>query len=190
MTLSNGVATFSGLSYDKAETMISPSAPTRQLHVYRDEMSWSAPQAATQLVITQEPSATATAGMTFATQPVDQGRGHVRQRDHQRQHEHGDGGKGNAGTATLLGTTTVTLVSGVATFSGLSYQKAETMNITFSTTAGSFTSTSSSMVVSPAAASQLVITQEPSATATAGIGLRHAAEGFGGGPVRQRDYDG
>ena len=75
------------------------------------------------------------------------------------------------GTASLQGSNlTVTLANGVATFSGLSYNKAETMNIAFTTNAGSFTSaTSNNIVVSPAAASQLVITTQPSATATAGV---------------------
>ena len=74
------------------------------------------------------------------------------------------------GTASLQGSNlTVTLADGVATFSGLSYDTAETMTIGFSTNAGSFTATSGNVVVSPAAASQLVITQQPSATATAGV---------------------
>ena len=78
--------------------------------------------------------------------------------------------RGSQGTAALQGSNlTVTLVNGVATFSGLSYNKAETMNIAFSTNAGSFTATSNNVVVSPAAASQLVITTQPSATATAGV---------------------
>ena len=44
------------------------------------------------------------------------------------------------------------------------------MTIGFTTNAGGVsTATSSNVVVSPAAASQLVITQQPSATATAGV---------------------
>ena len=57
----------------------------------------------------------------------------------------------------------------MATFSGLSYNKAETMTIAFTTNAGGFSATSGNIVVSPAAASQLVITTQPSATATAGV---------------------
>src|SRR5206468_454158 len=75
----------------------------------------------------------------------------------------------STGTGALQGTTTVTLASGVATFSGLSYNVAETMNLGFTTNAGAFTATSNNIVVSPAAASQLVITQQPSSTATAGV---------------------
>ena len=45
----------------------------------------------------------------------------------------------------------MTLANGVATFSGLSYNKAETMNIAFTTNAGGVTSaTSNIVVVSPA----------------------------------------
>src|SRR5439155_3229559 len=54
-----------------------------------------------------------------------------------------------------------------AQFSGLSYNKAETIQIHF--TSGAFTVNSNNIVVSPAAAGQLVITQQPSATATAGV---------------------
>ena len=46
----------------------------------------------------------------------------------------------------------------------LSYDKAETMNIAFSTDAGSVTATSNNVVVSPAAAGKLVFTVEPSNT--------------------------
>src|SRR5262249_60782262 len=56
------------------------------------------------------------------------------------------------------------------TFSGLSYNKAETMDIAFTSNAsGVSAATSSNIVVSPAAVSQLVITQQPAATATAGV---------------------
>src|ERR1019366_9641915 len=73
-------------------------------------------------------------------------------------------------TAALQGAPlTVTLAGGVATFSGLAYNVAETMNLSFTTNAGAFTAASNSIVVSPAAASQLVITTQPSSTATAGV---------------------
>ena len=126
------------------------------------------PAAASQMVFSQEPSPTATAGVAFSTQPI------VKEED-----QYGNvittdstntvtASTGSLGTAALLGTTTVTLSSGVATFSGLHYDKAETMNITFSTTADGFTATSTNVVVSPAAASQFVIGQQPLSTAMAG----------------------
>ena len=120
-------------------------------------------------MITQQPLSTATAGTAFGTQPV------VKEEDQYGNVVTTDSthtvtaARGTTGTATLQGTLTVTLSSGVATFSNLSYDKAETMNIAFSTNAGSFTAASSSVVVSPAAASQLVISQQPLLTATAGM---------------------
>ena len=73
--------------------------------------------------------------------------------------------RGSQGTAALQGSTlTVTLSSGVATFSGLSYNKAETMNLAFSTNAGAFTATSNNVVVSPGAATHLLVTPLSSST--------------------------
>ena len=62
----------------------------------------------------------------------------------------------------------MTFSSGVATFSNLSYNKAETMNIAFSTNAGSFTATSSSVVVSPATATNLAFTTNPGGAVAGG----------------------
>src|SRR5581483_6066308 len=77
--------------------------------------------------------------------------------------------RGSHGTANLQGgPLTVPLVNGVAMFSGLDYTQAEAMNLAFTTDAGSFSATSADVIVSPAAASQLIVTQQPSATATAG----------------------
>ena len=168
LTLASGVATFSGLSYDKAETMNITFSTTAGSFTSTSTSVVVSPAAASQMVFSQEPSPTATAGAAFSTQPI------VKEED-----QYGNvittdstntvtASTGSLGTASSPGTTTVTLSSGVATFSGLSYDKAETMNIAFSTTADGFTATSNNIVVSPAAASQLVITQEPAATATAG----------------------
>ncbi len=74
-----------------------------------------------------------------------------------------------SGTGTLLGTTTVNAVAGVATFSGLSIQKSG--SFTLSVADGSLTgATSSSFTVSAAAASQVVFTSQPS-TGVAGASL-------------------
>src|SRR5262249_46628333 len=118
----------------------------------------------------QQPSATATAGVTFTTQPVvklEDTFGNVVTTDSTHTVT---AARGNHGTAALQGgPLTVSLAGGVVTFSGLSYNVAEAMNTAFSTNAGAFTATSSDVVVSPAAASQLVVTTQPSATATAGV---------------------
>ena len=170
VTLANGVATFSGLSYNVAETLnLSFSTDAGSFTATSNDIMVS-PAAAFQLVVTQQPSPTATAGVPFSTQPV------VKEED-----AFGNGintdsthtvtvARGNHGTASLQGSNlTVTLVNGVATFSGLSYNVAETINLSFTTNAGSFTATSDDIVVSPAAAFQLVVTQQPSPTATAGV---------------------
>jgi hypothetical protein len=170
VTLANGVATFSGLSYNVAETLnLSFTTNAGAFTATSNDIAVS-PGAASQLVVTQQPSPTATAGVAFSTQPV------VKEEDSFGNVIASDSthtvtvARGNHGTASLQGgPLTVTLASGVATFSGLSYNVAETMNLSFTTNAGAFTATSNDIVVSPAAASQLVVTQQPSATATAGV---------------------
>src|SRR5438105_15942657 len=77
----------------------------------------------------------------------------------------------SGGSGTLQGTLTATASSGAATFSGLNHQVATTITIVFSS--GALTSaTSGSVVVSPAAASQLTIQTQPSGAATAGVAFR------------------
>ena len=126
---------------------------------------------ASQLAITQQPSAGAVAGVAFATQPVvkeEDAFGNVISNDSTSTVT---AARGTHGTASLQGSPlTVTLASGVATFTGLSYSVAETMNLTFSSNGSGVTSAlSSDIVVSPATASQLVVTTQPAAAATAGI---------------------
>ena len=128
------------------------------------------PAAASQLVVTQQPSPTATVGVAFTTQPV------VSEADPYGNVITSDSSstvtaaRGNVGTGDLQGSNlTVTLVNGVAAFSGLSYDSAETMNISFSTNASGVSSTiSQDIVVEKGAASRLVVSQAPSSTATAG----------------------
>ena len=72
------------------------------------------------------------------------------------------------GSGPLQGTTQVAVAQGVAAFTNLFDDKAETMKL--SLTSGSLAqATSSSVAVSPAAASELVIATQPSVTATAGV---------------------
>src|SRR5262249_4141012 len=139
---SNGVATFSALKIDKASSY-TVSATDGALTGTGASNSFSiSPAAASQLVITQQPSTTAPAGVAFATQPI------VKEEDVFGNVLTADSthtvtaATGNHGTAALQGTTTLTLASGVATFSNLAYNKAETMNIAFTTNAGGFTATS------------------------------------------------
>src|SRR5207302_927450 len=127
------------------------------------------PAAATQLVVTTQPSTTATAGQNFATQPVvaeDRKSGEKGTSDSTST---GTAARGNHGTARWQGgPMPVTLSSGMATFIVVFYNKVETMSLPFPTNAGTFTVTSNDVLVSPAAATQLVVTTQPSTTATAG----------------------
>jgi hypothetical protein len=77
----------------------------------------------------------------------------------------------NPGGSTLGGTLTVTAVNGVATFSGLTLNKAGT-GYTLKATSGNLTAaTTSGITVTPAVASQLVVTQQPPGSVTAGAGF-------------------
>src|SRR5206468_591149 len=116
--------------------------------------------AANKLTILTQPSSTATAGQPFAQQPV------IRVEDASGNLVTTDNGRvitaaRSAGTGTLQGTVTATTVNGIATFTNLSYNLAETITINF-TASGLTSATSGNVVVSPATASQLVFSTQPS----------------------------
>src|SRR5438876_915979 len=97
--------------------------------------------------MTHEVAATTTAGVTFATQPV------IAEDDAHNSLVTADStctvtvSRGSQGTAALQGTTlTVTLQGGVATFSGLAYNKAETLNLNFTSSAGGVASVTSTKI--------------------------------------------
>jgi hypothetical protein len=151
------VATFTNLADNTAET-ISLKFTSGSLTQATSNSIVVSPAAASKLVVTTQPSATATAGVALATQPV------VKEEDQFGNVITSDStntvtaARGSHGTGALQGSSlTVTLVNGVASFSGLYYTNAETMNIAFTTTAGSFTATSNDVVVSPAATSKFNI---------------------------------
>src|SRR5262249_28629162 len=73
------------------------------------------------------------------------------------------------GSGPLQGTTTVTVSGGIATFTNLADDIAETITIQFTSSPALTAATSSSVLISPAAASQLIINTQPSPTATAGV---------------------
>jgi hypothetical protein len=157
VAVSQGVATFTNLADNTAET-ITLKFTSGSLTPATSSSILVSPAAASKLVVTTQPSTTATAGVAFATQPV------VKEEDPFGNVITSDSthtvtaARGSHGTAALQGSSlTVTLVNGVASFSGLYYTKAETMNLAFTTTAGSFTATSNDVVVSPAATSKFSI---------------------------------
>src|SRR5439155_3748776 len=115
------------------------------------------------------PPATATAGVVFSTQPV------VRVEDAVGNLVSTDNGRvitaaRGTGTGTLQGTLTATTVNGVATFSNLSYNVAETITLNF-TASGLTTATSSNVVVSAAAADRLHIVSPPGGVSRTGSPL-------------------
>ena len=73
----------------------------------------------------------------------------------------------SSGTGPLQGTSTTTLRGGVATFTNLADNRAESVSLRFSS-AGLTSATSTNILVSTATASKLVVHTQPSATATAG----------------------
>ena len=154
-TDNSGVATAPGFAANSIAgsyvVTASAGALTAQFNLTND------PGAASKLVITQQP-ATATAGIAFTTQPV------VKLEDALGNVITGDStdtviaARGDTGMASLQGgPLTVMFVNGVATFSGLSYNVAETMNILFTTSAGAFLATSTIVVSAGAAASIAVV---------------------------------
>ena len=171
-TVNAGIATFTSLTFDTAGSYTLQSSDASPAFTTSASNSFVVnPNVATHLVLLTQPSATATAGVTFATQPM------LAEEDFYGNILTGDStstvtvARGSMGTATLQGASlTATLVDGIATFSGLSYDKAETIDLSFTDSAtGVPAAASNNIVVSPNAATQLVVTTQPSATATAGI---------------------
>ena len=120
------------------------------------------------MAIHTQPSATASAGLAFGTQPV------IYVEDQYGNLETGDNttqvtaSSLPMGTGPLQGTTTVTVSGGIATFTNFADDTAETITLHFTSLPVLTAATSSSILVTPAAATQLAIHTEPSATATAG----------------------
>ena len=184
MTVSGGIATFTDLSDDTAETISLQFTSSPVLTAATSNNIVVSPAAASQLVIHTQPSATATAGAAFGTQPV------VYVEDQYGNLETGDNTTQvtaalDTGSGPLLGTTTVTASGGIATFTDLADDTAETISLQFTSSPVLTAATSNNIVISPAAASQLVINTQPSPTATAGVAVRHAARRLRRRPVRQ-----
>ena len=168
-TVVGGIATFTNVLDDTAATTTLEFSSGNLVATTSNEIV-VVPAAVSQLVVTQQPSTSATAAESFPIQPV------VAEEDQFGNVITTDSTStvtavvGDVGTASLQGTDLmVTLLNGVAPFAGLSYNKAELMNISFSTDASGVSSvTSKDVLVIPSAATQLVIAQEPSKTAIAG----------------------
>ena len=166
VTVSGGVATFTNLADNKAET-ISLNFTSGSLTNATSNNIVVSPATASKLMIHTLPSSTATAGQPFGTLAV------VYEEDPFGNLETGDNSTVvtatlASGTGALEGTTSVTVSGGVATFTNLADNKAETISLNFAG-AGLAAGPSSSIFVSPATASQLVIHTQPSARTTAGV---------------------
>ena len=125
------------------------------------------PAAATQLVIHTQPAATATAFVPFNPQPV------IYVEDQFGNLETGDNSTQvtaslNSGTGPLLGTTTVTVAGGVATFTNLANATAETITLQFTSVPVLSSAISNAIVVGQDVPYQLVVQTQPSSAATAG----------------------
>lgn len=121
------------------------------------------PAAASRLAIQVQPSATATAGVVFAQQPV------VRIEDAfgnlvTTNNSTSVTATRSAGTGTLQGTTTLTASGGLVSFTNLRHNVSGTISIQFTSLPVLTPVTSTNIVVSPAAASKLVFTQQPTNT--------------------------
>ena len=183
VTLEGGVAAFTNLEDDKAESLTIKFASTSLTSLPSTPITIS-PATTSKLAILSQVSAQARAGQSFPNQPVvaiEDRFGNVETGDNNTTVSVTPGG----GTGVLLGTTQVTAKAGVATFSGLEDDKAETITLTYS--GAGITDLLSGVVILPATASKLVIeTLQPSPSATSRTSLREPAPSARGRPVRQR----
>ncbi len=119
----------------------------------------------TKLRVFPQPSATATAGATFLQQPsvrIEDAYGNLVTSDNTT-----DVTATAVGSGVLQGTTLRKAVGGLAAFTNLAHTVAGTIRIRFTSAPALAPDTSTNIVVSPAAASKVVVTQQPTNT-TAG----------------------
>ncbi len=173
---SAGVASFTGLTLNKAGGPYSLKASGGTLTAATTNGILVSPAAATHWVVTTQPPSSATAGSAFSlTVAAEDGSGNVITTY--------SGSvtlalAANPGGATLSGVLTGTASAGAFTFTGLKLNKAA-MGYTLAASGGSLSAaTSNSITIVAAAASQWVIATQPpaSVTAGAGFGLVVAAE--------------
>jgi probable HAF family extracellular repeat protein len=164
-TVVGGVATFTNLADATSETITLEFQSDGVASVTSDPIIVS-PGVSGNLVIHTQPSRIATAGQKFATQPV------IYLVDANGNLQTGDNSAVvtaslASGIGPLQGTTSVTVKGGVATFTNLADDLAETVSLNFSV-GGLMVGPSTDILVSPGAASHLVVHIQPSGTATAG----------------------
>jgi hypothetical protein len=163
------VASFSGLTLNKAGTGYTLKASSGSLTAATTSGISVTPAAPSKLVVTTEPASSVTAGTSFGLKiAAEDAYGNV-----------ATGFTGsltlalssNPGGSTLGGRLTATASAGVASFSGLTLNKVGT-GYTLKASGGSLTAaTTSGIAVTPAAATHLVVTTEPPSSVTAGSGF-------------------
>ncbi|MEP7325463.1 MAG: Ig-like domain repeat protein [Gemmatimonadota bacterium] len=157
---SNGVATFSDLSIDKAGTGYTLTVTASGLSPATSNPFNITPASVTQLVFTQQPS-DVVAGASIApavTVTAEDAQGNI-VTSYNTAISLSLGN--NPGGGTLTGGNGVTPVGGVATFSGLSINRTGS-GYTLVASSGALTKISTSFNVSPGTPSQLVYAQQPS----------------------------
>jgi hypothetical protein len=176
VTAASGVATFANLSIDKTGTAYSLTATSGSLTASTSAGFDVAPAVATTLVFTVEPGdATAGAAIAPAVEvTVRDGLGNVATNYVGNVTVAITAGTGTAG-AVLSGTQTVAVAAGVASFSGLSVDKAGA-GYTLTATSGTLTAgTSATFDIAPGAATRLAFTVSP-VTTTAGQAMTPAIQ--------------
>ena len=176
VTASDGVATFSGLTLTTAGSNYTLVVSSSGLSEAVTSSITVTPLAASQVGITQQPPGSVTAGSSFGLQAaiediygnvVTSATGTV-----------SVALANNPGGATLGGSLTVTASQGLATFSGLTLTTAATGYTLAASSSGLSGATSSAITVTPAAATQLVISQQPpsSVVVNSSFGLQATIE--------------
>jgi streptogramin lyase len=176
VTASNGVATFPSLSLNKA-------GPTYTLVVTGSGVGEGfsstvavTPAAASKVVITQQPPASVAAGIGFGVQAmIEDLYGNV---ETSATNTVTVALANNPTGATLGGTLSITAVQGIAGFGGLTLTKAASGYTLQVSSTGLSGATSSAIAVTPATATQLVITQQPptSVVVNSGFGFQASIE--------------
>ncbi|HUQ06163.1 MAG TPA: Ig-like domain-containing protein [Kofleriaceae bacterium] len=165
-----GVATFNDLNIDDADTGYTLTATASGLTGATSSAFDITPGAATQLVITVEPSAAvagaANAGVTVEARDAN---GNV---DTSFTGQITATKNSGPGAGALTGTTSVSAVGGVASFSNLRLDRVGSYTLAFNAS-GVTGDTSASFAISPAAAATLAFTVEPTA-AVSGVSISPA----------------
>jgi len=165
----NGAATFSGLSLNKSGTGYTLTATSTNGYTSATSTTFNITAGtAAQLAFTQEPSATASGGTAFATQPkvsVEDANGNVVTTSTASVTLAITSGTGTAGATLTCTTNPVTAAAGVATFAGCSINL-DGSNYTLTATSGTLTAgVSTAITVSTGTATKLAFSQQPTNTA-------------------------